>query len=143
MIAREIGDRRGEGIRLSNLGLAYAGLGDARKAIEHHEQALLISREIGYLRGEGNALYNMSLSLDALGPARPADRACKRSAPDIRADRKPPYRAGAADARGVAGIRARHVTHELLLHYLPPSASDRPGALDASLFRQPWQSALE
>ena len=30
VIAREIGDRRGEGIVLGNLGIAYAVLGDAR-----------------------------------------------------------------------------------------------------------------
>ena len=91
-IAREIGDRRGEGYRwatwamptptwatlarpssttsrrwpcprdrgpkgrrrcLGNLGIAYADLGDASKAIEYHEQALAIAREIGDRRGEG------------------------------------------------------------------------------------------
>ena len=52
-IAREIGDRRGEGTALGNLGLAYAALGDARKAIEYYEQALAIAREIGDRRGEG------------------------------------------------------------------------------------------
>ena len=36
------------------LGLAYAALGDVRRAIENYEQALVISREIGDRRGEGN-----------------------------------------------------------------------------------------
>ena len=53
-ISRKIGDRRGEGADLGNLGNAYAGLGETRKAIEYHEQALAISREIGDRRGEGN-----------------------------------------------------------------------------------------
>ncbi len=52
-ISREIGDRRGEGDHLGNLGLAYADLGETRKAIDYHEQALAISREIGDRRGEG------------------------------------------------------------------------------------------
>ena len=52
-IAREIGDRRGEGASLGNLGRAYADLGDARKAIEYYEQALAIAREIGDKRDEG------------------------------------------------------------------------------------------
>jgi tetratricopeptide (TPR) repeat protein len=45
--ARELRDRRGEGNALGNLGNAYLTLGDARGAMEYHEQALAISREIG------------------------------------------------------------------------------------------------
>ena len=56
---REIGDRRGEGNALGNLGSAYFQLGDARRAIGYYEQALVISREIGDRRGEGNALGNL------------------------------------------------------------------------------------
>ena len=37
-IAREIGDRRGEGNALGNLGNAYRALGDTRRAIEFYEQ---------------------------------------------------------------------------------------------------------
>ncbi len=44
--AREIGDRRGEGNALGNLGLAYKNLGEPRRAIELHEQALRIFEEI-------------------------------------------------------------------------------------------------
>jgi len=38
--------RRGEGADLGNLGSAYADLGETRRAIQFHEQALLIDREI-------------------------------------------------------------------------------------------------
>ena len=62
-----MGDRRGEGNDLGNLGLAYADLGETRRSIHFYEQALLIDREIGDRRGEGTALWNMSLALDQLG----------------------------------------------------------------------------
>ncbi|HEV7403557.1 MAG TPA: hypothetical protein VGO11_11545 [Chthoniobacteraceae bacterium] len=51
--ARLAGDRAAEGRALGNLGNAYADLGDARKAIELHEQALVIARELGDRRAEG------------------------------------------------------------------------------------------
>ena len=44
--ARQIENREAEGAHLGNLGLAYKNLGDARKAIEFYEQALVIDREI-------------------------------------------------------------------------------------------------
>jgi tetratricopeptide (TPR) repeat protein len=66
-IAREIGDRRGEGNALGNLGNAYADFGDARKAIEFYEQQLIIVREIGDRRGEGNALANLGMAYKNLG----------------------------------------------------------------------------
>ena len=46
LIAREIGDRYGEGAGLSNLGNAYMVLGEARKAIDVYEQALVIDRQM-------------------------------------------------------------------------------------------------
>ncbi len=45
VIAREIGDRKGEGNQLGNLGNAYSDLGDPRKAIEYYEKALEINPE--------------------------------------------------------------------------------------------------
>ncbi len=58
-IAREIGDRRGEGNQLGNLGNAYNALGDAKKSIDYYEQALKIAREIGDRQREGNHLGNL------------------------------------------------------------------------------------
>ena len=46
MIAREIGDRRGEGNALGSLGNAYGDLGQVEKAIEYFEDALAIGEEI-------------------------------------------------------------------------------------------------
>ena len=45
-IAREIGDRRGEGTALGNLGIAYSGLGEVERAIDLLEQAPWIGQEI-------------------------------------------------------------------------------------------------
>ncbi len=45
-IARETGDRRGEGIRLYGLGVACAALGQAERARECLERALAIFEEI-------------------------------------------------------------------------------------------------
>jgi tetratricopeptide (TPR) repeat protein len=65
--ARLARDRGAEGAALGNLCLAYAALGDARKAVEFYGQRLVIAREIGDRRGEGNALWNSALALDSLG----------------------------------------------------------------------------
>ena len=67
VIDREIGDRRGEGNDLGNLGNAYADLGDAKKAIEFYEQALVIDREIGDRRGEALGSWNLGLAYEKEG----------------------------------------------------------------------------
>ena len=71
-IAREIGDRRGQGNALGNLGNAYSDLGEPRKAIEFYEQALKISKEIGDRRGEGADLGNLGSAYSDLGEPRKA-----------------------------------------------------------------------
>jgi len=70
--ARRLGDRRGEGNHLGNLGNAYAALGEVRKAIEYYEQALKIDREIGNRRGEGADLGNLGNACFRLGEVRKA-----------------------------------------------------------------------
>jgi len=66
-IARQMGDRRGEGNALGNLGNAYHRLGDHPKAMGYHEQALTISRQIGDRQGEGATLGNLGLAYHRLG----------------------------------------------------------------------------
>ena len=46
VITREVGDRRGEGSGLSNLGVAYARLGEVEKAAGLLRQAKAIGEEI-------------------------------------------------------------------------------------------------
>jgi tetratricopeptide (TPR) repeat protein len=65
--AQGLGDRWEEGVALTRLGLAYAALGETRRAIENHEQALAIVLEIGDLRGEGADLANLGWVYKKLG----------------------------------------------------------------------------
>ena len=64
--------RHGESTDLTGLGLAYADLSDARRAIGYYEQAVAISREIGDRGGEGYDLGNMGNAYLELGDARRA-----------------------------------------------------------------------
>ena len=51
-ISREIGDRRGEGADLGNLGLAYAALGQVDKAREYLAMSLAVFDKIKDPRAE-------------------------------------------------------------------------------------------
>ena len=64
---REIGDRRGEGRALGNLGVAYSDLGQVQRAIDYNQQHLAIAREIGDRPGEGRALGNLGVAYSDLG----------------------------------------------------------------------------
>ena len=66
-IRREIGDRRGEGVSLNNIGRIYDSLGEYPKALELYEQSLAIRQELGDRRGEGVTLNNIGLIYDSLG----------------------------------------------------------------------------
>jgi tetratricopeptide (TPR) repeat protein len=70
--ARQLKDRRAEGGHLSNLGGAYANLGETRRAIEYVEQTLAITREIGDRSIEGKALGNLGYAYNELGEHRRA-----------------------------------------------------------------------
>jgi tetratricopeptide (TPR) repeat protein len=70
--ARILKHRQAEGAHLGNLGLAYADLGETRKAIEFYEQGLAVAREIGDRRNEGACLGNLGLAYYFLGETRKA-----------------------------------------------------------------------
>jgi len=70
--ARKLKHRAKEGAHLGNLGIAYAVLGEPRRAIGYYEQILVIHREIGDISGEAADLFNMSLALDKLGQRKEA-----------------------------------------------------------------------
>ncbi len=52
---------------LNQIGNSYNYLGNYGRAIDFHQQALVISREIGDRRGEGNALGNLGIAYNSLG----------------------------------------------------------------------------
>jgi hypothetical protein len=58
-IAKEVGDRAGEGKTYGNLGWTYQRQGDYAKAIEYHGQHLAIAKEVGDRAGEGHAYANL------------------------------------------------------------------------------------
>ncbi|MFC8454594.1 tetratricopeptide repeat protein [Kitasatospora sp. NPDC057223] len=60
---RELGDRRGEGRALNNLGNALRQVRRFEDAIDAHTQAADIYRELGDRHGEGTALNNLGLAL--------------------------------------------------------------------------------
>jgi tetratricopeptide (TPR) repeat protein len=65
--ARFTKNQEAESGALTNLGLAYGDLGNARKAIEFHELALVIHREIGSRRAEGACYCNLASAYSRLG----------------------------------------------------------------------------
>jgi tetratricopeptide (TPR) repeat protein len=70
--AQCLNDQHAERRALNNLGLAYADVGETRKAIGYYQQALIIACEIGDREGEGNALCNLGNAYHSLGEARRA-----------------------------------------------------------------------
>ena len=58
-IAKELGDRAGEGRAYGNLGNAYDSLGDFKQAVKYHNQDLSIAKELGDRAGEGGAYGNL------------------------------------------------------------------------------------
>src|SRR5262249_25501295 len=66
-IAREIGDRTGEGRWLGNLGTIYLARGQTQQALEHTQQALAIARETGDRTREGVWLGNLGNLCRTLG----------------------------------------------------------------------------
>ena len=66
-IAKEIGDRAGEGKAYGNLGNAYDSLGDSQKAIEYHKERLTIAVEIGDRASEGGAWGDLGNAYHSLG----------------------------------------------------------------------------
>jgi tetratricopeptide (TPR) repeat protein len=65
--AQRLGEYGAEGSTLGNLGVTYEKLGEYHRAIEHHQQALVISRKIGNRRGEGSTLGNLGNAYNNLG----------------------------------------------------------------------------
>jgi tetratricopeptide (TPR) repeat protein len=67
VIAREVGNRAGEGTTLNNIGLVYQAQGRYDQALQNYQQALVVSREIGNRAGEGTTLNNIGAVYEAQG----------------------------------------------------------------------------
>ena len=65
-IAKEVGDRAGEGCAYGKLGLAYHSLEECQRAIEYHNQHLSIAKEVGDRAGEGCAYGNLGCAYQSL-----------------------------------------------------------------------------
>ncbi len=66
VIAREIGDRRGEGNSLGNLGAAYAALGETDMALSFIQSSFDLHHDaIGNLQGEAEAMMFKGIALVA------------------------------------------------------------------------------
>ena len=66
-IAKDLGDRAGEGRAYGNLGNAYQPLGDFQKAIQYHQKCLQIAKDLGDRGGQGNAYGNLGNAYQSLG----------------------------------------------------------------------------
>jgi tetratricopeptide (TPR) repeat protein len=66
-IARDTGNRQGEGRHLGNLGSCHASLGNYPQAIDLYTQALAIDRDLGNRHGEGIRLGNLGSCHARLG----------------------------------------------------------------------------
>ena len=66
-IAKEVGDKVGEGGAYTNLGIAYRNMGDFKTAIMYQRKHLIIAKEKGNKSGEGIAYSNLGIAYDCLG----------------------------------------------------------------------------
>jgi tetratricopeptide (TPR) repeat protein len=113
--ARQLKYRAAEGVHSGNLGLAFADLGETRRAIEFHEQYLAIAREVNDRPGEGNALGNLGSAYAVLGETR---RAIEFHEQQLTIASEIGYRLGEATALFNTGLalhklddRAKAITH--------------------------------
>ena len=71
-IAKELGDRLGEGKAYGNLGNAHCNLGDLKTAIDYYERQLKITKELGDKSGEGKTYGNFGNAHCNLGDLKTA-----------------------------------------------------------------------
>ncbi|XP_068704865.1 G-protein-signaling modulator 2-like [Montipora foliosa] len=66
-IAKEVGDRAGEGEAFRNLGNAFHILGTFEQATEYYQKYLGIAKEVGDRAGEGSAYGSLGIAYHTLG----------------------------------------------------------------------------
>lgn len=98
---RRANDPHAESNALGNLGLAWADLGETRKATEYYELALAIARTIGNPRAEVSALGNLGLAWADLGEVQKAVGYYEQA---LATARENDIRHGEGNALGVLGL---------------------------------------
>ena len=66
-IAKELGDRAGEGSAYGNLANDYQSLGDFKESVKYHNQHLIIAKELGDKAGEETACYSLGADFELSG----------------------------------------------------------------------------
>lgn len=66
-LRRQLADRRGEGVTLSDLGRVAEARGRLDEAADYYQQSLAIRREVQDRRGEGAVLYSLALIAETAG----------------------------------------------------------------------------
>ena len=69
-IAKEVGDKVGEGRSYCNLGNAYYSLGEFKTAIKYHQRDLEIAKDVGDKAGEGRSYCNLGCAYHNLGDSK-------------------------------------------------------------------------
>jgi tetratricopeptide (TPR) repeat protein len=110
-IAREVGDRAGEGNAYGSLGNAHDSMGDFAQAIAYHTQHLAIAREVGDRAGEGNAGNNLGVALEKNGNLPAAAHALVQA---LAAFQRVERDLGAHDDRRVSLFEQQQTTYMLL-----------------------------
>jgi tetratricopeptide (TPR) repeat protein len=105
-IAKEVGDRAGEGRAYGNLGNAYQSQGDYSKAIEYHTQDLVIAKEVGDRAGKGAAYGNLGSAYQSLGDYA---KAIEYHAQHLAIAKEVGNRAGEGAAYGLLGTCHMHL----------------------------------
>ena len=128
---------------LGNLGVAYADLGDARRAIAYYEQRLAIAREFGDRRGEAIGSWNLGLVFEQQGDlargspdAAPCGLRARDRAPGCGAACSAPRAGAPAAAASRSGRGGRHTqpaTGQQVAVAVAPQ-----GALERGSLRQRW-----
>ena len=78
-IAKDVGNKVGEGRVYFSLGYVYKSLGDFKKADEYYQQSLSIDKDVGDKVGEGKVYCNLGNVRESLGDLKKADEYYQQS----------------------------------------------------------------
>ncbi|HXG67328.1 MAG TPA: tetratricopeptide repeat protein, partial [Blastocatellia bacterium] len=115
LLYRALGDKKGEGAALDNMGWTTHLLGDTRKAIEFYDQSLPLRRDTGDRDGEILTLLGIGLAYNALGERRQAIETYQQALALSRELQKPSQEAAALN--NIGGICWAHGEYQKALDY--------------------------